>query len=157
VTAPAVGLADPTAPPSAIFVDTTVLVAAAVRAHTHYERSAALLASIPVGTGFCAAHSLAEMYATLTALPMTPRIHPSDAATAVRHRARTLHSVVLTPEEHLQAILAAAERGAVTGQVYDALILAAAAKSPASVIYTWNMRHFQRLASPSVSSKLRTP
>ena len=142
---------------AATFVDTTVLVAGAVRSHVHYERSAALLASIAPGTGFCAAHSLAEMFATLTALPLTPRIHPTDAAAAVRQRAETLTSVTLTAGEYLQAITDAAERGATTGQGYDALILAAAAKSPAAIIYTWNIRHFERLAGPSLRPRLRTP
>jgi predicted nucleic acid-binding protein len=143
--------------PTATFVDTTVLVAAAVGSHVHHERSAALLASIPPGSGYCAAHSLAEMYATLTALPLTPRIHPSDAAAAVRQRAESLESIPLTADEYLTAITDAAERGATTGQVYDALILAAAAKSPATAIYTWNIRHFERLAAPVLTSRLRVP
>jgi predicted nucleic acid-binding protein len=142
---------------TAAFVDTTVLVAAAVRNHVHYDRSAALLASITPGSGFCSAHSLAEMYATLTALPLAPRIHPADAAAAVRQRAETLQSIALTADEYLEAITHAAERGASTGQVYDGLILAAAAKSPASVIYTWNLRHFERLAAPALAARLRLP
>jgi predicted nucleic acid-binding protein len=134
-----------------------VLVAAAVRSHPHYERSRALLGSLAAGRGFCAAHSLAEFYATLTALPLTPRIHPADAAAAVRHRARTLTAVALTAEEQLLAVMAAADRGATTGQVYDVLILAAAAKSAADVIYTWNIRHFERFADPAAARRLRVP
>ena len=139
------------------FVDTTVMVAAAVRAHPHHQRSSALLAGLPPESGFCAAHSLAELYATLTALPLMPRIHPADAAAAVRHRSRTLRAVALTAEEHLEAVLSAAAFGAVTGQVYDALILAAAVKSGAELIYTWNVRHFERVADPAVASRLRVP
>jgi predicted nucleic acid-binding protein len=150
--APAAASATPTA-----FVDTTVMVAAAVRAHPHHERSSAVLAAMPTDAGFCAAHSLAELYATLTALPLMPRIHPADAAAAVRHRARTLRAVALTADEQLQAVLSAAEHGAVTGQVYDALILAAAAKSGAEIIYTWNIRHFERVAEPAVARRLRVP
>ena len=151
------GVTELSVAPAGTFVDTTVLVAAAIRNHVHYERSAALLASIAPATGFCAAHSLAEMFAALTALPLAPRIHSSDAAAAVRHRAETLTSIALTAGEYLRAITEAAERGATTGQVYDALILAAAAKSPAVVIYTWNIRHFERLAGPPLRSRFRTP
>jgi predicted nucleic acid-binding protein len=133
------------------------MVAAAVRAHPHHERSSAVLAAMPPGTGFCAAHSLAELYATLTALPLVPRIHLADAAAAVRHRSDTLRAVALTGDEQVHAVLSAAEHGAVTGQVYDALILAAAAKSDAEIIYTWNIRHFERLAEPALARRLRVP
>jgi predicted nucleic acid-binding protein len=143
--------------PPATFVDTTVMVAAAVRAHPHHQRSSALLAALPPESGFCAAHSLAELYATLTALPLMPRIHPADAAAAVRHRARTLRAVALTADEQLQAVLSAAEHGAMTGQVYDALILASAVKSGAEIIYTWNIRHFERVADQAVARRLRVP
>jgi predicted nucleic acid-binding protein len=139
------------------FFDTTVMVAAAVRAHPHHQRSSALLAALPPETGYCAAHSLAELYATLTALPLMPRIHPADAAAAVRHRARTLVAIALTADEQLQAVLSAADLGAMTGQVYDALILAAAAKSGAEIIYTWNIRHFERVAEPTLAGRLRMP
>jgi predicted nucleic acid-binding protein len=140
-----------------VFVDTTVLVAAAVRAHPHHDRSSAVLSALGPRTGFCAAHSLAELYATLTALPIVPRIHPADAAAAVRHRAQSLHTVALSAEEQLQAVLTAAARSATTGQVYDALIHAAAAKSDADIIYTWNLRHFERFAEASTARKLRLP
>lgn len=143
--------------PRSVFFDTTVLVAAAIRAHPHHDRSTAVLAALAHGTGSCAAHSLAELYATLTALPIVPRIHPADAAAAVRHRAHTLDTVTLTADEHLQAVLAAAERGATSGHVYDALILAAAAKSNADTIYTWNIRHFERFADAPTARKLRLP
>jgi predicted nucleic acid-binding protein len=139
------------------FVDTTVMVAAAVRAHPHHQRSNDLLAALPPESGCCAAHSLAELYATLTALPLMPRIHPADAAAAVRHRARTLRAIALTADEQLHAVLSAAELGVVTGQVYDVLSLAAAAKSGAEIIYTCNIRHFERVAEPTLARRLRVP
>ena len=139
------------------FYDTSVLVAASVRAHPHHAASVAVLAGATNNTGACAAHSLAELYATLTALPLSPRIHPSDAFDAVTHRARTLHYIALDAAEIEFAIREAATRHAVSGQICDALILAAAKRSKADIVYTWDVGHFRRLASESLAARIQTP
>jgi predicted nucleic acid-binding protein len=139
------------------FYDTSVLVAASVRAHPRHAASAAVLAGTTKKTGFCASHSLAELYATLTALPLSPRVHPSDAFDAVEHRADTLHAIALNAAEFRIAIREAAARHAVSGQIYDALILAAAETSKAEIVYTWDVGHFRRLASESLAPRIQTP
>lgn len=59
--------------------------------------------------------------------------------------------------EMLYAIEQAAARHAVSGQIYDALILAAAERSNAEVIYTWNVEHFRRVASASITPRIQPP
>ena len=51
------------------FFDTSVLVATFLENHEHHERSFALFEDAHRKNACCGAHSLAEIYATLTRLP----------------------------------------------------------------------------------------
>jgi predicted nucleic acid-binding protein len=60
-----------------ILLDTSVLVAAMVEAHPAHMRALPWLQKAQGGTDtwLVAAHSLAELYAILTTLPVRPRIN----------------------------------------------------------------------------------
>ena len=64
-----------------VFFDTNVLVAASERSHPHYVQAWPALRRVEAGKdkGFMSAHSIAEVYAALTRLPVQPRIHPAEA------------------------------------------------------------------------------
>src|SRR6266851_3182637 len=64
-----------------VFFDTNVLVAASERSHPHYAQAWPALRRVAAGKdkGFMSAHSIAEVYAALTRLPVQPRIHPAEA------------------------------------------------------------------------------
>jgi hypothetical protein len=49
-----------------------------------------------------------------------------------------------------------AERGFGSERVYDALLLACAAKVKAQTVYTWNLKHYWALA-PELSGCIHTP
>ena len=68
-----------------IFFDTTVLVAASEQSHPHYARAWPALRRVAAGQdkGFMSVHSIAEVYASLTRLPVQPRIHPLEAVRIV--------------------------------------------------------------------------
>ena len=51
------------------FIDTSVLIAAFHTFHRHHQPSFALLRSSHKKNACCGAHSLAEVYATLTSMP----------------------------------------------------------------------------------------
>lgn len=139
------------------FCDTTVLVAASDTAHQHHAPSLAVVAKASPDDAFCAAHSLAELYATLTAVP-TPRMRRVDDVLAgVEQAARTFKPVVLTASDYLWVLRHVAAAGARSGQVYDALILKCAEKCGAKAVYTWNSAHFTRVAWPAMISLIRTP
>jgi predicted nucleic acid-binding protein len=55
-----------------VFLDTNVLVAAVMKQHVDHERSFAVLDRVHAGKddGTVSAHSLAEMYAVMTKLPV---------------------------------------------------------------------------------------
>jgi predicted nucleic acid-binding protein len=138
------------------FFDTSVLVAAFWGDHPRHESSLAALAEVKANKGFCAAHSLAEVYAVMTRLPVSPPVAPEQALLFVEDIRNRLKPVSLTGQEYAACLRDAAGRNARGGLVYDALILHAAAKSRADVVYTWNLGHFRSLA-PDLAPKIRTP
>jgi len=69
---------------------------------------------------------------------------------------KRLSPIVLDREEYLQTIQRTSESGLTSGKIYDALLLACAAKSKAQVIYTWNLKHFRSI-SPQLAPLIQTP
>jgi predicted nucleic acid-binding protein len=104
----------------------------------------------------CAIHSLAEFYATLSALPDKPTLPPEQVFLFIQEIHQRLSPIVLDAEEYLQTIQRTSESGLTSGKIYDALLLACAAKSQAQVIYTWNLKHFHSLA-PHLAHQIQNP
>jgi len=138
------------------FFDTSVLVATSVEAHEHHERSFALFARADRKTAGCAAHSLAELYATLTRLPGKARLSADQALLFLDSVEERLEIVSLDVREYRLAIQDAAAAGIVGGTIYDALIGWCALKARANRIYTWDVADFQRLGT-EIAEKVRTP
>jgi predicted nucleic acid-binding protein len=139
------------------FCDTAVLVAAADFRHVHHTASVALVRVAKPKRAFCSAHTVAELYATLTSSIYRDRLRHADVAEVVK-QVRTLFTVVaLTAAEYFAAVEDAATRGLRSGQIYDALHLAAAAKVDVATIYTWNVKHFRALAPARIVGRVRTP
>ena len=62
-----------------VFLDTSVLVAATLVQHIHHVPSLAAFREAGKRQTYCSAHSLAELYATLTRLPGNQRMEPDQA------------------------------------------------------------------------------
>jgi predicted nucleic acid-binding protein len=140
-----------------ILCDTSVLIAASDAEHQHHARSLELVSMPRREEVFCAAHSLAEMYAALTAM-RTPRMRRvEDVLVTVEQAASRLKPVTLTAQEYLWVVRHVASIGARSGQVYDALILKCAEKCGARSVYTWNTDHFMRVAWPAVAPLISVP
>lgn len=142
-----------------VFCDTSVLVAACLRSHPHYERARPLLEAIAGGrdAGVIAAHSLAEAYSALTSVPLVPRILPSQARDLVATNIdRHFKTIAITPEMYGRAIEVCAARALGGGKVYDALLLECARQSQADRIYTFNLKDFRKLA-PDLSERIVAP
>lgn len=101
-------------------------------------------------------HTLAEVYATMTALPVKPPIPPEQVMLFVGEVPDRLTLVSLDESEYFAAIKMSAERGFTSSRVYDALLLACAAKVRAQTIYTWNLGRFRAIA-PELGNRIRTP
>ena len=124
--------------------------------HRDHEASLRVFAEAKRETAACGVHSLAEVYATMTALPVRPLLAPEQVFLFVQQIAERLTPVVLEAAEYLQTMRELADRQLSSGQVYDALLLACARKSGAATIYTWNVKHFRRIA-PDLAEHIQTP
>jgi predicted nucleic acid-binding protein len=94
----------------------------------------------------CSSHTLAECYATLTALPLPQRISGQEAARLIEvNFSRRLRVVELKKSDYEKAIRLCADRARISGQIYDALHLVAAEKAGCELLLTYNLKHFQAL------------
>jgi predicted nucleic acid-binding protein len=138
------------------FFDTSVLVAAFWGGHVHHVPSLKRFAAAEKRHSACGVHSLAEVYAVMTALPVRPMIPPEQALLFVEEVRNRLALVSLSAEEYFAAIQNAASRGFTGGRIYDSLLLACAAKCKAQAVYTGNLKHYQPLA-PGLAPRIQTP
>jgi predicted nucleic acid-binding protein len=138
------------------FFDSSVLVPALLPDHVHHARSFAAFAAASRKNAGCAAHSLAEVYSTLTRYPGKQRLSAESAALLVQEVEHRLTLVWLDGHEYFAAINRIAGMGIIGGAVYDALIAACAAKAKADTVYTWNIAHFVLLGN-EVARRVRTP
>ena len=138
------------------FFDTSVLIGAFWRGHPQHEASLKLVSAANKRKSACAMHTLAEVYATMTALPVKDVIPPDQALLFVQEVRDRLMIVTLTEDEYYKTIEQAAALRFTSGRIYDALLLRCATKVKAEVIYTWNLKHFQAI-NPTVADRIRTP
>jgi predicted nucleic acid-binding protein len=138
------------------FFDTSVLVPVFVEEHPHHEASLAVFLRSDKKRGSCAAHSLAEVYATLTRLPGKHRASATEAMLFLENMQERLVLIALDAEEYWRAVMHSAESGIVGGMIYEALLAHCALKARAETIFTWNVEHFRRVG-PEVAKRIRTP
>lgn len=138
------------------FFDTSVLVAAFWNGHVHHPSSIKRFAAARREHSACGLHSVAEVYAVMTALPVRPLIPPEQVLLFLEDIRERLALISLSADESIAAIQHCAVRGFLSGRVYDALLLTCAARWKAETIYTWNLRHYQSLA-PELADKIQNP
>jgi predicted nucleic acid-binding protein len=138
------------------FFDTSVIVPAFIDDHKHHEVSLKAYLKADKKHDCCGAHSLAEVYSTLTRLPPSHRATPDQAMSFLEDMAGRLTFVALDAEEYWTAIDEAARSGVVGGLTYDALLARCALKAKVQTIYTWNIGHFRQLGS-DVARLVKTP
>lgn len=138
------------------FFDTSVLVAAISVPHVHHTRSQTAYLSANKANFSCAAHSLAEVYSTLTRFPGKQRMTCEQALLFLEDIRQRFTTVVLDEDEYWTAIKEAAAEQIVGGTIYDALIARCAVKVKAGTILTWNVAHFRRLG-PDIEKRVQTP
>lgn len=142
-----------------VLFDTAVLIAAMVQAHPMHERALPWLQRVKAqtDTGIVAAHSIAELYAVLTALPVQPRISPGLARRLIQDNVLTTCQIdPLTQDDYEAFVTHLAERGLAGGVTYDALILRAGVKVQVDVIVTLNERDFARI-DPRLADRVTAP
>ncbi len=138
------------------FFDTSVLVPVFYGDHVHHKASLDLFIRFDKATGCCAAHSLAEVYSTLTRMPGKHRISGEQAMLFIGSIRERLSIIALTGDEYADALQASSALGIVGGGIYDAMLAHCAIKAQAETIYSWNSRHYA-LCGTEVTQRLSTP
>ncbi len=134
-------------------LDTSVLVAALVEAHAGHARAFPWLQKMRGADvqGLIASHSMAETYAVLTSLPVSPRIAPSAAWALLEHSVLPfVQTVDLSSTEVRQVMRRLSLRGLTGGVTHDALIAEAATKGRAECIVTLNTGDFRRVVQGEI-------
>jgi predicted nucleic acid-binding protein len=143
-----------------VFFDTTVLVAASERSHPHYAQARPALRRVVKGLdkGFMGAHSIAEVFAALTRLPVQPRIQPVEAARIITDNILPhFEAVPLRKQDYLEALNTMAGGGWTGAKIYDVLLLRCASTCAAERIYTFNLGDFRQLAPASLQERICAP
>lgn len=130
-----------------ILLDTSVLVAAFVLGHPRHQVCIPWLQQVRSGKlqGFIATHTLAEVYAVLTRLPVSPRISPMLAQRLIEENLKEFEAIALTAEDYQEVIAIMTNLKLTGGAIYDALIAKAAVKARVEHLFTLNPDHFTRL------------
>jgi predicted nucleic acid-binding protein len=136
------------------FFDSSVLVAVFYADHPHHDSSAKAFLTA-TKQDFCALRTLGEVYATLTGLPVRPRINGAEGIAILKQIRDRLTLISLSEAEYVQAIESVSGT-IVGGAAYDALIARCALKAQAETLLTWNVRDFTRMG-PEVARIVKTP
>jgi predicted nucleic acid-binding protein len=142
-----------------VLLDTSVLVAGLVEAHDRHAQAFAWIQEVRHSEtqGLISAHSIAEAYAVLSSLPVSPRISPSSSWALLEHSILPfVQAVELSAAEMQNVVQRLSRQGLSGGVVYDALIAEAASKGKAECIVTLNVNDFTRV-SQGMSLSVREP
>jgi predicted nucleic acid-binding protein len=104
----------------------------------------------------CGAHSLAEVYSTLTRMPGKYRVSGEQAMLFIGNIRERLSIIALTGDEYADVLKEAAALGIVGGNIYDAMLARCAIKAKSQVIYSWNTKHYVQCGH-EIIRRLRTP
>lgn len=142
-----------------VLFDTSVLVPCFFKKHPNHEASyswyrRAMTKDIDF---VVCSHTLAELYNTLSTLPLKPRLALANIIKAIDNGIAAKAEIVsLSKTDYLNTLREAAKMDLIGGSIYDALIVTAAKKAKVDRVLTYNIRHFHR-AWPDAIHKISTP
>ena len=131
-----------------ILFDTSVIIAGLVESHPMHKKAFPWLKKAKAGMFelMVASHTIAEIYAVLSTLPIKPRITPLVAWKLINENIEPNCKVIpLSAGDYKSVIKQMSELGLAGGVVYDALIAKAAQKSKVERLLTLNIDHFNRV------------
>ena len=133
-------------------VDTSVLIAGLCAWHEAHAESLRALGSAQQADEFVIpGPALIEAYSVMTRLPSPHRLSPLDAQALLSRSFEGRAAVInLNAAETWRVIREAAARGIAGGAMYDAVILACAAKARAEHLLTLDVSDFARLAPEDI-------
>jgi predicted nucleic acid-binding protein len=138
------------------FLDTSVLVATFYAHHQFHQASLALFLRFKKRDACCGAHSLPEIYASLTGRSGRERVSGAEAMLFLGDVRERLTIVSLNDQEYFEALVASSALGIAGGAIYDALLAHCALKAKVQAIYTWNAKDFTRLGA-DLAGRVKEP
>ncbi len=129
--------------------DTSAVVAALLQKHPHHALAFPQLQAVQTGEnqGHLTTHALAELFATLTALPLRPKLLPKDVQRIVQESILPHFTIIaLEATDYQDAMTLTVAQNCTSGAIYDALHLIGARAAGCQKLFTFNLRHFQALA-----------
>jgi predicted nucleic acid-binding protein len=123
------------------------MIAALLPEHPHNDRAvSALNRHLTAGDQMViVGHTILETYSSITRMPPPLRVRPEDALLGITRSFLSLGTVVAPkPEDFEQLLQEMVDASTIGGQVYDAAIVACARLAGATIIVTFNERHFRR-------------
>lgn len=130
-----------------LLFDTSSLVAAFVQSHPAHTAAWEWLQETLEGAhgGLVATHTLAELYAVMTRLPLRPAIPPTVALRLIQENLEGFQTIALSATDYRAVLRRLEKLNLAGGAIYDALIAQAALKVKAERLLTLNSGHFRRL------------
>ena len=129
--------------------DSSVLVAALLKQLPHHAVAFPYLKAAHEGAirAHLTTHALAELFATLSALPLKPRLSPTDVQRLLNSSILPHFTIIpLDAEIYKDAILLTATQHLASGAIYDALHILGARSVECQQLLTLNLKHFKALA-----------
>jgi predicted nucleic acid-binding protein len=142
------------------YLDTNVLVAASVENHPHHVPAFDLVKAVKEGAlqGCISTHGLAEYYSVITRAPFAPQVHPTEAGRFLDENVLPYFELLAISVDDYKAVLkSCSAAGLIGGVVYDALHMHVAENAGCERMYTFNVRDFRALASPTMAGKIAAP
>lgn len=133
-----------------------MLIATFYGDHEHHIPSLDLFLRFGKKDACCGAHSLAEVYATLTGMPGGRRVGGDAALLFLGDIRENLTLVSLDERDYFLFIENVARAKLSGGVIYDALLGHCALKAKAQTLYTWNTKDFLRLPQ-DIASRVSEP
>lgn len=131
--------------------DSSVIIAGTHDMHPHHRRAIVWIDAVLEQriAGILTWHALAEIWSVLTRMPAPARLSPEQAMRVV-HRVQGVFQLhQLEPSVYNEALQRCANRGFVSGVVFDALHVVGGEHAGADVIVTFNGADFLRLTTPT--------
>jgi predicted nucleic acid-binding protein len=131
-----------------VLFDTSVLVAALIDSHANHTKAFPWLLKVKRGEveGVVGIHTLAELYAILTSLPVQKKVPSTEVWRLIQDSVLSSFEIIQLTKDDYQFVLESLSQNNIRGgTTYDALIAHAAYKASADKLLTLNQSHFKRV------------
>ena len=141
-----------------VLMDTSTLVAAVLPSHAHHATCVGWLEAAKQ-TAFelvISVHTIADLYAVLTRMPVRPRITGPIAVQFIANILTAAKPVSLSARHYYEVVDSLSQCGLVGGVVYDGVIVKAAEIEGVDYLLTLNKPDFDRVW-PAAAARIISP